>query len=317
MSITYNPDQLVNSKTRLTISYLFKQAARLLFISCLLVSHQTQAQPDTPCTNDSLKVETNDIQWTVIANNFGASNNVHAKIVEYQYNSLTGYDASWISYKTDWLQYTTYSGSNSDSFMTLRYTFKNCGPDTIRLNFLVRRDNYCDVTLDGNIVLMHDTPGAVYNNYWGNQIDTTLFLDTCTHNIDFKVFNRAAFTGSNGFGLFVAGWLTGKQNTLFTNAAGCENFACCKSRVGVSNIPVKEDVYVYPNPARETISVILSRNLPVAGHYVIQNYWGQTVMSGSLNQKDKRTDINIDHLASGMYLLRINGHNNPIRISKQ
>ena len=298
---------------RTSVPSLLQQSAKLFCICLLLLPANLLAQ----CTSDSLEIATNDQDWMVIANNFGAPNNVNARIISYQYNSMPGSGASWISYTTNWVQNTPVSAIADDSFMTLRYTFRNCSADSVRLNFQFRRDNYSDVTLDGNILLLHDVPATNPANYSGNQIDTTLFLDSCTHHLDFKIYNRADFSGINGFGLLVGGWLSSKKKVLFTGAAGCDDYVCCKAPTGVTNHIAKGNLLVYPNPTHETITVALPNNAVTVVHYVLENYLGQTVADGYLNQNSASTMIDISRLNSGLYLLRVDGYNEPVKVLKQ
>ena len=300
--------------TKLTSLFsLLKQSTKLLGLCLLLLPGKLQAQ----CTSDSLKVASNDKDWMVVANNFGAPNNVNAKIITYQYNSLPGSGASWISYTTEWIQNSIMSPIADDSFMTLRYSFKNCGTDSVRFNLQVRRDNYCNVTLDGTKLLMHDVPAVSSANYAGNQIDTTLFIDTCTHHLDFKVYNRADYTGINGFGLLVGGWLSSKTKILFTNAEGCDDFVCCRKGTAVSNTILHGKLQVYPNPAYDAVNVTLPAKTLTPSHYVLQNYLGQTVADGYLNNKGLSIMIDISRLNSGLYLLRIDGYSEAVKVLKQ
>lgn len=292
----------------------------ILTASLLLTLYQTSSavtENIPSCVSDSLKIETDSINWMVIANNFGAPVNVNARIISYQQNSLAGYNAQWISYKNDWLQYTTADTSTADSSMTLRYTFKNCSTDSVRFNFLVRRDNYCRVTIDNNIVLLNDAPTS--NTSYGapgTQIDTVIYLDTCTHNIDVQLWNRANFSGGNGYGLFIAGWLVAKTYSLFTNADGCEGYSCCTPTLGIKNgITSDSQVKIYPNPSFDKVSIILPDGFNTHAAYSLQNNIGQNISQGRFN--NKTNDISLNNLPNGIYILRIEGYADAIKIIKQ
>jgi hypothetical protein len=93
-----------------------------------------------------------------------------------------------------------------------------------------------------------------------------------------------------------------------TDSIGCTDstsLAISVQNVGVQNIDINTALSVYPNPSKTLITISnKSRNL-AGREYRISNLIGQTLLSGKLSIEE--TQVNIESLSSGVYLLSIAG----------
>ena len=103
------------------------------------------------CINDSLLLYTDNAQWIISSNSYGAANGVNAYLASPQLNSIAGIPlAKWINYQTSWIMSGTL-GQPDDSTI-FSYDFKLCRNDSVKFDFTFRRDNYCKIKLDANII---------------------------------------------------------------------------------------------------------------------------------------------------------------------
>lgn len=122
---------------------------------------------------------------------------------------------------------------------------------------------------------------------------------------------------------------TNQISVLFTNAGNAkiaaqitDNNNCTDSTslnisvsVGVSELSLENDLKVYPNPTKSTLTITNKTNL-LGKKYIITNLIGQTVLSGNLHLDE--TIINTESLTNGVYLLSIDGLNKQaIKIIKE
>jgi hypothetical protein len=111
---------------------------------------QGDTGPVSSCLNDTLNFETNNIEWTLIANNSGYTNGGLANQLPNTANQDWWWDSinkgHWISCMTS---STHQSNGTVNQSMTFEYKFKTCIADSLHINFKVFRDNFCNVLLDG------------------------------------------------------------------------------------------------------------------------------------------------------------------------
>lgn len=86
--------------------------------------------------------------------------------------------------------------------------------------------------------------------------------------------------------------------------------------VGINTIDKKSSIKVYPNPSKSFI-IISNKNLDLLGkQYTISSVAGKMLLEGKLNAEE--TQVNIESLSSGIYLLSIGGSSNQsIKIIKE
>jgi len=75
---------------------------------------------------------------------------------------------------------------------------------------------------------------------------------------------------------------------------------------GTENPELKNNITLYPNPANSVLNVQLGNNVSAEG-YAIYDVTGKQLTTGSLN--GNLSSINIEGLATGSYLIKINGAN--------
>ena len=72
--------------------------------------------------------------------------------------------------------------------------------------------------------------------------------------------------------------------------------------VGVNEAGIqKEEIVIYPNPAKEFISV--KTDITEDTQYHIYSILGKLVLSGTVNSQNKR--INLPNLSTGLYLFQL------------
>jgi gliding motility-associated-like protein len=196
----------------------------ILLLLAIISKYSAIAQ--SYCLNDSLLFITDTVNWTIISNSYGAPNNVPAIYASPQLNNIAAFpDAVWINYQSSWIM----SGviNDPDDSTIYRYQFEMCQPDSIQLNFLFRRDNYCNILLDGNFIFT-EAPTANPNNYnIGNPFNQTYFLNQGIHTIDLVIYNTYPYTGANATGAIIGGYILGQTNSLVMKDSNCANFQCC------------------------------------------------------------------------------------------
>lgn len=180
------------------------------------------------CINDSVIIETNNVNWVLNSNSYGATIGNGAQILTYQYNSLSNFpNAKWISYTNSWTVFGLMN--NPDDSATFRYTFNVCQNDSIGLMLEFRRDNYCVIRLDGQLIYA-DIPSYNPSNYNNSSfLNQFVFLNSGIHKLDFIVYNMYPYTGNNGTGGILGGLITSNSNSLISNNPACANVSCCSN----------------------------------------------------------------------------------------
>jgi hypothetical protein len=79
------------------------------------------------------------------------------------------------------------------------------------------------------------------------------------------------------------------------------------SSTGIDQVIPSTSVHVYPNPTQSTLHINLEALSNIHVKFTISNVLGQTFVSesASLEQGIQTKSLNVDHLASGMYILSI------------
>lgn len=294
---------------------------KLLILSLALgfpcAVHAQSEGEDLPCVTDSLAFVTNSTDWCITNNSIGKPNKVNATVILYQYNAFGNFpDARWISCTSDWTQNTNMS--NPDDSIAYRYQFNSVQKDSINFDFTVRRDNYCTVYVD-NQVLLKDPVIWVYGYYdAGALIKKTIWLDTGRHVIDIVVYNRNSFNGINGFGLLAAGYITAEANVLIPHISQCVTYSCNDTGTIVRTDvqPDEKSVFVYPNPAKDDFVYIDIQGMDKNAGYTLCDMAGKVVLR-SVYQPGKKNELDMSRLAGGMYLLKLDDSPGATRIVKQ
>lgn len=196
----------------------------LSIIYLLLQAVLMQAQ--TGCINDSLLFYTDSTHWTIISNSYGVPSNVNAYYVIPQLNTIPGIpQAVWINYQTNWIMNGVIN--QPDDSTVFRYQFRMCQDDSVTLSFLFRRDNYCRLKLDGNTIFSEAPTAAGVNYNVGNNFLQSYLLLQGIHTFDFVVYNTYPYTGANGVGGIIGGYILSNNASLLMNTPGCIGASCC------------------------------------------------------------------------------------------
>ncbi len=111
---------------------------------------------------------------------------------------------------------------------------------------------------------------------------------------------------------------TGSLKAKITNANNCSdstNLSISITSVGINKLSLDNDLNVYPNPTKNSITITNKTNL-VGKKYVITNLVGQILIIGKLNIDE--TIVNLETIQSGVYLLSIDGLNKQsIKVIKE
>lgn len=108
-------------------------------------------------------------------------------------------------------------------------------------------------------------------------------------------------------------WDTLPENT-FTQLGA---HVCDCNTIGVSENPQGFAATIYPNPAVNTLNVVLTENIKGIEVY---NTAGQLVMVKTVAEPTMKTNFDITHLTAGLYLVRVEttkGHTAIKKITKQ
>ncbi len=79
--------------------------------------------------------------------------------------------------------------------------------------------------------------------------------------------------------------------------------------------PLTNSVRIFPNPAKEQLSIMVNNNAVMGKKYSITNTLGQEVASGIFTKQT--TELNIQQLSVGMYQLNIEGLNENYKFIKE
>ena len=124
--------------------------------------------------------------------------------------------------------------------------------------------------------------------------------------------------GTNAVNIIWPSVGTGNLKAQITNSNNCTdstNLLVSITSVGLQNLSLENDLKVYPNPTKSSITITNKTNL-AGKKYIITNLVGQLVLSGKLNLDE--TIVNLETLQSGIYLLSIDGMNKQsIKVIKE
>ena len=126
--------------------------------------------------------------------------------------------------------------------------------------------------------------------------------------VNAQQLNGSPFTGTNGPGLFTSstGAVTFRFNSdgATVNPGFIANYQCSYDQP-VSLRSVKNDVLVYPNPAKNYLNISLTDYFQPLRFKVVDVY-GKVLIYKELNSSNERLDISV--LSSGFYMVTINSN---------
>ncbi len=77
-----------------------------------------------------------------------------------------------------------------------------------------------------------------------------------------------------------------------------------KETTGISDNEISNQIMIYPNPAKENLTIDFKNNVYIQNNIVyIYNLGGQLLLQQSIKQE--KTNLNISNLTKGMYIIKI------------
>ena len=210
----------------------------------------------------------------------------------------------------------------ADTTTNTNKTFTQIGNYKIYLLSLTNQ-NCADTFSKDIIVKASPTIGTITGNAAPTSI-TTPFAYTVSSQAN-STYNWTATNGTiqsgqgtNAVNIVWPSIGTGSLKAKITNANSCSdstNLSISITSVGINNLSLENDLNVYPNPTKNSITITNKSNM-VGKKYIITNLIGQTVITGKLNLDE--TIVNLETLKSGVYLLSIDGMNKQsIKVIKE
>ena len=97
---------------------------------------------------------------------------------------------------------------------------------------------------------------------------------------------------------------SGFYQVIVSNVYGCTVLSDPYSYVGIESNDLDNTFIIYPNPAKDKITIINNGNLSVKTQISIFNVTGQQVLSEIYNNQNQ-IEINVNSFSEGIYLLKI------------
>jgi PKD repeat protein len=215
-----------------------------------------------------------------------------------------------------------FDNTDTSTNVSVNKTYTALGTHNIKLT--VKSGNNCvDTTSKTVTVLPKVTIGTILGNAAPNSISTPYAYSVLSQpNV---VYNWTATNGTiqsgqgtNTVSLVWTSAGSGKIKAEISNTSNCTDTTTLPvniTTVGINNLSLDNDLKVYPNPTKNSITITNKSNL-VGKKYIITNLVGQTVITGKLNLDE--TIVNLETLQSGVYLLSIDGMNKQsIKVIKE
>ena len=209
----------------------------------------------------------------------------------------------------------------ADTTTNTSKTFTQIGNYKIYLLSLTNQ-NCADTFSKDIVVKASPTIGTITGNVAPNSISTPFAYSVLSQaNSTYNWTTTGTIQSGQGTNAVSVIWPstgTGNLKAQITNANNCTdstNLLVNITSVGMNNLSLENDLKVYPNPTKTSITITNKTNL-AGKKYIITNLVGQTLLSGKLNFDD--TIVNIETLQSGLYLLSIDGINKQsIKVIKE
>ena len=209
----------------------------------------------------------------------------------------------------------------ADTTTNTSKTFTQIGNYKIYLLSLTNQ-NCADTFSKDIVVKASPTIGTITGNVSPNSISTPFtysVLSQANSTYNWATINGTIQSGqgTNAVSVLWTSLGSGSLTAKITNNNGCidSTILPINITVGMNNLSLENDLKVYPNPTKTSITITNKTNL-AGKKYIITNLVGQTLLSGKLNFDD--TIVNLETLQSGLYLLSIDGMNKQsIKVIKE
>jgi hypothetical protein len=216
----------------------------------------------------------------------------------------------------------TKTTTDINGFIPIAYSFNLATNSNYKIRIVCSSDT--TKSLPYNISIANKpTIGTLTGNATPNSITNAFsYSVTSQPNISYSWSllngNVQSGLGTNSINVVWSNIGTGNVKAKITNNNGCKdstNLAVNITAVGIHNLSLENDLKVYPNPTKTSITITNKTNL-VGKKYIITNLVGQTLLNGKLNIDE--TIVNLENLQSGVYLLSIDGLNKQsIKVIKE
>ncbi|MFZ4796279.1 MAG: PKD domain-containing protein [Bacteroidia bacterium] len=235
---------------------------------------------------------------------------------------LTGNSFAFTNNSTNSTTQTWNFGDASNStVLSPNKTYNTAGNFTVKL--VANNANNCPDSITKIVdVNAQPTIGTIAGNASPNSISSpftysVLSQSNSTYNWATTNGTIQSGQGTNSVNIIWNSAGTGNLKAKITNINNCTDSTILPINitVGTNNLSLDNDLNVYPNPTKSSITITNKNNL-VGKKYIITNLIGQTVIIGKLNLDE--TIVNLETLQSGVYLLSIDGMNKQsIKVIKE
>ncbi len=203
--------------------------------------------------------------------------------------------------------------ADTSSMLSFNITYSNSGNYMVTLT--ATRNGNCKDSVTKMITVK---PSPIVGRITGDTVPTSITIPfvysvasqpNATYNWSVTNGTIQNGQGTNTVNLIWSNTGNGNLKANITNNDGCvdsTSLAVNITSVGINNLSLDNNLKVFPNPAKSTITITHRNNLGVK-KYMITNLIGQTVLSGNLNTEE--TIINLENLQSGVYMFSIDGMN--------
>ncbi|MCF8429225.1 MAG: PKD domain-containing protein, partial [Bacteroidia bacterium] len=208
----------------------------------------------------------------------------------------------------------------ADTTTNTSKTFSQIG--NYKIYLLSSTNQNCDDTFSKDIIVKASpTIGNITGNVAPNSISTPFAYSVLSQaNSTYNWTTTGTIQsgqGTNAVNIIWTNLGSGSLMAKITNNNGCidSTILPINISVGINNLSLDNDLNIYPNPTKTSITITNKTNL-AGKKYIITNIVGQIVISGKLNLDE--TIVNLETLQSGVYLLSIDGMNKQsIKVIKE
>jgi len=96
---------------------------------------------------------------------------------------------------------------------------------------------------------------------------------------------------------------------MVTDSNGCSSQSLPYTYTGIEELIKNNGIYVYPNPAKETITITFDQPISNEGTVEIWNIMGSKIVTNTIPKNYAEQKVNVSNLTSGIYfyVIKVNG----------
>ena len=101
----------------------------------------------------------------------------------------------------------------------------------------------------------------------------------------------------------------GYYYVMVTDSNGCSSQSLPYTYTGIEELIKNNVIYVYPNPAKETITITFDQAISNDGTFEIWNIMGSKILSNTIPKNYTEQKVDVSNLISGIYfyIIKVNG----------